>query len=121
MLGHRAPRVEHLAELRYLEQILKESLRLWPTAPAFALRCRATTTRSSAAATRSAARDTLLVLIPMLHRDPAVWGDDARSSDPERFAPEAPEKLPPNAWKPFGNGQRALHRRGRSRCRRRSS
>ena len=52
-------------------------------------------------------RDTLMVLIPMLHRDPKVWGDDVEAFRPERFAPEAMEKLPPNAWKPFGNGQRA--------------
>jgi len=48
-----------------------------------------------------------MVLIPMLHRDPKVWGDDVEAFRPERFAPEAMEKLPPNAWKPFGNGQRA--------------
>ncbi len=48
-----------------------------------------------------------MVLMPMLHRDPTVWGDDVEAFRPERFAPEATEKLPPNAWKPFGNGQRA--------------
>jgi cytochrome P450/NADPH-cytochrome P450 reductase len=48
-----------------------------------------------------------MVLEPMLHRDPKVWGDDVEGFRPERFAPENAESLPPNAWKPFGNGSRA--------------
>ena len=36
-----------------------------------------------------------------------LWGDDAERFDPDRFAPGAREKIPVNAWKPFGNGQRA--------------
>jgi cytochrome P450 len=38
VLGGERPLVDDLAKLRYLEQILQETLRLWPTAPAFALR-----------------------------------------------------------------------------------
>ena len=51
--------------------------------------------------------DTFLVLSTLLHRDKSVWGEDAEAFRPERFAPENFEKLPPNAWKPFGNGTRA--------------
>jgi cytochrome P450/NADPH-cytochrome P450 reductase len=36
-----------------------------------------------------------------------VWGDNAETFRPERFAPENAEKLPPNCWKPFGSGMRA--------------
>jgi cytochrome P450/NADPH-cytochrome P450 reductase len=104
-LGDEMPRIEHLAKLRYIEQILMETLRIWPTAPAFALRPLADTVVAGKYAVTK--RDTLMVLIPMLHRDPKVWGDDVEAFRPERFAPEAMEKLPPNAWKPFGNGQRA--------------
>jgi len=43
----------------------------------------------------------------MLHRDPKVWGEDVEAFRPERFAQENASHLPPNAWKPFGNGARA--------------
>ena len=105
VLGSELPRVEHLAQLRYIEQILMETLRLWPTAPAFAVKPVADTLLGGRYPLTS--RDTILILEPMLHRDPAVWGDDAEAFRPERFAPENAEKLAPNAWKPFGNGARA--------------
>ena len=105
VLGDELPRVEHLAQLRYIEQVLMETLRLWPTAPAFAVKPSEDTLLGGRYPLTP--KDTLLVLQPMLHRDPAVWGDDAERFDPDRFAPENAEKLPPNAWKPFGNGARA--------------
>ncbi|KAF7346798.1 Fatty acid hydroxylase [Mycena sanguinolenta] len=42
-----------------------------------------------------------------LHRDPAVWGDDAEEFRPERMLDGKFEALPPNAWQPFGFGFRA--------------
>lgn len=105
VLGEQMPRVEHLAQLRYIEQILMESLRLWPTAPAFGVKPVADTVLAGRYPLTT--RDTLLVLQPALHRDPAVWGEDAEAFRPERFEPDTAEKLPPNAWKPFGNGARA--------------
>src|SRR5258705_928885 len=47
------------------------------------------------------------VLTPMLHRDPAVWGERAEIFDPDNFSREAEQERPANAYKPFGNGQRA--------------
>ena len=105
VLGNAMPRVEHLAQLRYIEQLLMETLRLWPTAPAFAVKPAVDTLLAGKYPLTPA--DTLLVLQPMLHRDPTVWGDAAETFDPDRFATENAEKLPPNAWKPFGNGARA--------------
>jgi cytochrome P450 / NADPH-cytochrome P450 reductase len=110
ILGSERPRVEDLAKLRYIEQILQETLRLWPTAPAFAVTPHAPTTISGRYPVTP--DDTLLVLIPTLHRDPKVWGEAAEAFRPERFAPDAAEKLPPNAWKPFGNGMRSCIGRG---------
>ncbi|WP_175732949.1 bifunctional cytochrome P450/NADPH--P450 reductase [Burkholderia ambifaria] len=105
VVGNDTPRIEHLARLRYIEQILMETLRIWPTAPAFAVTPLADTTFGGKYAVSP--DDIIMILTPMLHRDTSVWGDDVEAFRPERFAPEHAEKLPPNAWKPFGNGARA--------------
>ncbi|OUM02409.1 bifunctional cytochrome P450/NADPH--P450 reductase [Variovorax sp. JS1663] len=105
VLGDEVPRIEHIGKLRYVEQVLMEALRIWPTAPAFSLRPNEDTVIGGRYAIRR--RDTVMVLSAMLHRDPKVWGDDVEAFHPERFDPESMAALPPNAWKPFGNGQRA--------------
>ena len=109
VVGDEPPRGEDLAELRIIEQVLMETLRLWPTAPAFGLRARADTTLGGRWPV--ATSDTILVLLPALHRDPAVW-PDPEAFRLERFAPAAVAARPANAWKPFGNGQRACIGRG---------
>lgn len=48
----------------------------------------------------------LVALLPKIHRDPAVYGEDSNEWKPERMLDENFNKLPPNAWKPFGNGAR---------------
>jgi cytochrome P450 / NADPH-cytochrome P450 reductase len=105
VLGADIPRVGHLIHLGYIEQILMETLRIWPTAAVFAVKpLKNTLVGGKYAVTPS---DTLMVLAPMLHRDPSVWGEDVEAFRPERFNPEKVENLPANAWKPFGNGRRA--------------
>ena len=49
----------------------------------------------------------MTVLIPMLHRDPKIWGENAEEFDPDRFTREAEQNRPANAYEPFGTGQRA--------------
>ncbi|MEV1286588.1 cytochrome P450 [Micromonospora sp. NPDC049679] len=111
VLGDHAPRFEHLARLTYLDQILKETLRLWPTAPAFAVQPHEDET-TLGGRYRVRRGQILVVLTPTLHRDPAAWGPDAEAFDPDRFAFDRAQQLPPNAWKPFGNGQRSCIGRG---------
>ena len=48
-----------------------------------------------------------LVLTPMLHRDPEVWGADAERFDPDRFDAQAVRSRAPHTFKPFGTGARA--------------
>ncbi|HEX7882504.1 MAG TPA: cytochrome P450, partial [Afipia sp.] len=54
----------------------------------------------------------ITVLVMALHRDPSVWGPNPDAFDPENFSREAEKKRPVNAWKPFGNGERACIGRG---------
>ena len=99
------PTFAQIHRLVYAQQILKESLRLWPTAPAFALAAFDDTTIGEGYPVRR--EDEVVVLIPMLHRDRSVWGEDAEEFNPDRFAPDRERRIPSNAYKPFGNGQRA--------------
>lgn len=98
------PTFETIAKLDVLERILKESLRLWPTAPAMVI---------------APFEDTVIggkyfikrnqwtsVILPALHRDPKVW-KNPENFDISRFLPENKSKLPPFSYLPFGNGRRA--------------
>ncbi|OWR29606.1 NADPH--cytochrome reductase [Saccharibacillus sp. O23] len=98
-----APTYKQVREMKYIRMILSETLRLWPTAPAFSLRAKEDT--NLAGRYPMAAGEAVNVLIPVLHRDKSAWGDDVEAFRPERF--EDPSKIPDDAYKPFGNGQRA--------------
>jgi cytochrome P450/NADPH-cytochrome P450 reductase len=100
-----APTFEQVHRLTYVRQVLDEALRLWPTAPGF---------------TRQPLEDTVIggryavpagtpitILSQALHHDTGIWGPDAAEFDPEHTAPERLATIPPNAYKPFGTGQRA--------------
>jgi cytochrome P450/NADPH-cytochrome P450 reductase len=99
------PTYQQVKQLTYLAQILKETLRLTPPASGF---------------TRCPYEDTVIdgqylikkdqpvfTLTPMVHRDHAVWGEQAESFNPDHFTREAQEQQPPYSWLPFGSGQRA--------------
>jgi len=99
------PDYAQVARLRYVRRVLDESLRLWPTAPAFAREAREDTVLAGEHPMRRGAW--ALVLTPMLHRDPEVWGPDAERFDPERFEAAAVRARPAHTFKPFGTGARA--------------
>ncbi|MFD7027306.1 cytochrome P450 [Streptomyces sp. NPDC059917] len=103
VLGGRTPCFEDLAGLGYLGQVLRETLRLHPTAPAFALTPDEDTTLGGY---EVRAGESVLVNLPALHRDPQVW-QDPEEFDPDRFAPERMAQVPAYAWMPFGHGARA--------------
>ncbi|GGY00769.1 cytochrome P450 [Streptomyces hiroshimensis] len=98
------PAFEDIGRLRYVRQVLSETLRLWPTAAAFERAPVADTVIGGRYPVPAGRR--LTVLTPMLHRDP-VWGDNVEEFDPDRFAPAAEAARPANAYKPFGTGERA--------------
>ncbi|MFJ5775536.1 cytochrome P450 [Streptomyces sp. NPDC093094] len=100
-----APGYEQVARLRYVRRVLDESLRLWPTAPAFAREARQDTVLAGTHPMRRGAW--ALVLVASLHRDPQVWGPDPERFDPDRFDAGAVRARPPHTFKPFGTGARA--------------
>lgn len=102
--GARAPEYEDLGRLDVIDRILKESLRLWPTAPGFAVAPYEDTVIGGRYRIEKDRRVT--VLLPALHRDPAVW-ERAEEFDIDRFLPENEARIPAHAYKPFGNGSRS--------------
>ena len=42
---------------------------------------------------------TITALLPRIHYDPMVWGEDADVFNPQRMLDENFNKLPPNCWK----------------------
>ena len=99
------PTIQQVSKLTYVNQILSETLRLWPTAPALGLTPYEDEIIGGKYKLKKGTFVTVLSL--MLHRDKSVWGDDPDTFNPEHFSREAMKDRPVNAYKPFGNGQRA--------------
>jgi cytochrome P450/NADPH-cytochrome P450 reductase len=104
------PTYQQVTQLTYITQILKEALRLWPPAPAYGI---APLNDETIGGKYRLKKNTFItVLVLALHRDRSVWGPNPDAFDPENFSREAEAARPVNAWKPFGNGQRACIGRG---------
>jgi cytochrome P450/NADPH-cytochrome P450 reductase len=104
VLGDSNLTVDDLPRIPYISMILRETLRLMPTAPGFYL----TPSKDETVGGKYniAANEPVFCFLHQIHRDPQVWGPDADVFKPERMADEFFNKLPKNAWKPFGNGMR---------------
>ena len=102
------PTYAQVRQLAYIDQILHETLRLWPTAPAFSRHPYEDTVLGGG---YPIAKDVVcLVLTPMLHRDPAVWGDDPERFDPDRFQPRERGEDPAERLQAVRHRQARLHR-----------
>ncbi|MEM7781111.1 MAG: cytochrome P450 [Pseudomonadota bacterium] len=99
------PSLKQIGQMSYIRAILLEALRLWPTAPAFGLAPFEDEVLGGKYLIPKGTFTT--VLIPSLHRDKSVWGDEPERFNPENFLGEAEATRDPAAYKPFGNGQRA--------------
>ncbi|PWY92638.1 cytochrome P450 [Aspergillus heteromorphus CBS 117.55] len=112
VIGRRKITVDDLSKVPYINAVLREALRLRPTASI--IRVHAHPTKNTEDPVTLANGKYVLnkgegmsILLSKLHRDPKVWGSDAEEFKPERMLDENFNRLPPNAWKPFGNGMRA--------------
>jgi cytochrome P450 len=103
VLQGRAPSLPDLLRMPYLEQVLSESMRLFP--PAYVLARVATEDVNLGGYVVPKGAD-VLVWIYHVHHD-ARWFPDPERFEPERFEPARRKQIPQSAYLPFGAGTRA--------------
>ncbi|KAI0799063.1 cytochrome P450 [Xylaria sp. FL0064] len=105
VLGDGVMKPEYLTQLKYIEACIRETMRV--QGPIGVLNIQPIEDTVIGGKYRVSADETLACSIQGLHHDRRVWGEDADVFRPERLLDGGWEKLPPNVWKPFGNGARA--------------
>jgi cytochrome P450/NADPH-cytochrome P450 reductase len=93
--------VQHMSKLPYIEAIMRETLRLNPTAPGFSVTALPTVPGPMVLAGKYTIPHgaPIIALLSKAGRDPVVYGADADEFKPERMYGENFAKLPTNAWK----------------------
>lgn len=95
--------LDTISELRYTEQIIKETLRHFAVAP-FILK---TTTIDLELDEHVIPKGTTLFFpLHLIHRNKEVWGPNADQFDPDNFSLDKAEKRHPFAYMPFSMGKR---------------
>lgn len=102
VLGGRPPTVDDLAQLPYLDMVVKESMRLYP--PAW-MQPRYTVDDFEYGGYRIKRGTIILLSQWVTHRLPDLW-PEPEAFKPERFDPETGQKYHPQAYFPFGAGSR---------------
>lgn len=98
----RPPTIKDIREMRYLEQCVKETLRLYPSVPLIARKISEDIRVNKC--TIPAGSD-ILIFPYATHRLPDIFPDPERF-DPTRFSPEKNEARHPYAFIPFSAGPR---------------
>lgn len=92
---------ERLSELKYLEKVLKETLRLFSPIPIMTREafedCDVGTGKTLRKGTN------ILVLDYIVHQRKDIWGKDAEKFDPENFSPERSSTRDPYSFLAFGS------------------
>jgi cytochrome P450 len=102
VLGGRPPSPADIPRLEICGRVMLETLRLYP--PAWALP-RLAIEDHSLAGYRIPAGSSVVICLPLVHRDPRWW-DDPDRFDLDRWTQEAMAKRPRYTYLPFGAGPR---------------
>ena len=93
---------EHIEQLVLVQQVLKESMRLYPPVPIMSRQC-VTDVQIDGHAIK--AGTSIMMPIYAIHRHTKRW-EDPDAFDPSRFAPEKDSAIPRYQYMPFGAGPR---------------
>ncbi|GMS94736.1 hypothetical protein PENTCL1PPCAC_16911 [Pristionchus entomophagus] len=94
--------IDRLSDLKYMEAVIKESLRHYPLANvALTREC---TNACEIGGFRFEVGDSIQTDTWSLHKDKTIWGDDAEEFRPERWL--EPSSRPRSAFQTFGEGPR---------------
>lgn len=94
---------EHIQRLPYLDQVLKEGMRMFPVAPFIVRTATADTPVSNCIIPKGAI---IMMSIFNLQRRKDIWGDDAEEFNPDHFLPERANERHPFCFLPFSGGPR---------------
>jgi cytochrome P450 len=102
VLGDRPPAFEDLSKLEFLDQVINETLRLYPP---IHVGMRTAAIDLEFQGYRIPAGSRIMYSIYLTHHSPRYW-DEPESFRPDRFAPQNRLDQPPYAFVPFGGGPR---------------
>jgi len=89
-----------VSEMTYLDMVLKESLRIYPSVPTIARTLTADLNVDGVTIPKGA---NVGIHIFLIHRSPFVW-ENPSNFDPERWSPEKAQDLDPYQHIPFSAG-----------------
>ncbi|XP_062558846.1 cytochrome P450 9e2-like [Armigeres subalbatus] len=108
LLNKQSITYEALHNMKYLNMVISEALRMWPSAPAVDRLCVQDYTLDGGEGSRCHLVKGTGVWIPIygIHRDPKYYPKPDKF-DPERFSEQRKEDIQPGTYLPFGIGPRA--------------